>query len=109
MATAEVDTRIEPTAWQSRVGAIPDDFDVFLGGGRGGGKTWGFLLLVLKHCEQHGRHARVLIVRRNFPDMRDLETEARHLFRTAYGKALQHNAQTHRFIMPNGRFIGFFR
>ena len=105
MATAEAIERVEPTEFQARAGAGPDRFDLFLGGGRGGGKTRGLLFIVLRHCEQHGRHARVLIVRRHFPDMRDLEAEARYLFGAAYGKRLGYNAQTHRFTFPNGAIV----
>lgn len=106
-AVAETDTRIEPTDWQGRVLSVPEDADLFLGGGRGGGKSMGMLLLILRHVEQLGHLARVLVLRRNFPDMRDLEAEARYLFRTAYGKALSHNAQTHRFTTPAGGVIQF--
>ena len=105
MATAETIERVDPTEFQAQAGAVPDDFDLFLGGGRGGGKTRGLLFIVLRHCEQYARHARVLIVRRHFPDMRDLEAEARYLFGAAYGKRLSFNAQTHRFTFPNGAIV----
>jgi hypothetical protein len=37
---------------------------LFLGGGRGGGKTFGVILLILEHCERYGVHARVLVTRK---------------------------------------------
>ena len=89
--TAEVVERIEPTQLQARVLAIPETYDIALTGGRGGGKTFGVLLLILRHVETHGRNARVLVVRKNFPDMRDFEAEARFLFGQAYGPALRYN------------------
>ncbi|ROO23779.1 terminase large subunit domain-containing protein [Salinisphaera orenii] len=98
---AEVAERIEPSAFQARVLATPEQYDVALTGGRGGGKTFALLLLILRHVEMHGINARVLVVRKNFPDLRDFEAEARYLFGTAYGSALSYNAQQHIFRFPN--------
>lgn len=98
---------IEPTPFQTQVLAVPEGCDLFLGGGRGGGKSYGLLLLALRHAEQYRENARVLIVRRDFPSLRDLEAEARHLFRQAYGKRLGHNQQDHSFKFPNGALVRF--
>ncbi len=98
---------IEPTPWQTHVLAAPEEHDLFLGGGRGGGKSYACLLLALRHIEQYGANARVLIVRRDFPSLRDLEGEAHNLFRTAYGKALGHNAADHVFKFPSGAVVRF--
>lgn len=100
-ATIELE-RIEPTPLQARVLAIPEQYDLALTGGRGGGKTFSVLLLILRHVETHGQNARVLVVRKNFPDLRDFEAEARFLFGSAYGQALSYNAQSHLFTFPNG-------
>ena len=97
--------RITPTPWQARVLSVPEAFDLFLGGGRGGGKTYGLLLLILRHVETYGELARVLVTRRNFPDMRDFEAEALALFRAAYGRALGFNAQSHLFRFPSGATV----
>lgn len=107
MAEAATAERVTPTTWQARVLSIPEHFDVFLGGGRGGGKSFACLLLALRHVEQYAANARILIVRRDFPSLRDLEGEARGLFRTAYGKALGHNAAMHLFKFPNGATVQF--
>jgi hypothetical protein len=80
---------------------------LFLGGGRGGGKSFTCLLLALRHVEQYGENARVLIIRRDFPSLRDLEGEARNLFRTAYGKSLGHNQADHVFKFPSGAVVRF--
>ena len=103
-ATAE---RVAPTDWQARVLAVPEHFDIFLGGGRGGGKSYACLLLALRHLEQYAANARVLVVRRDFPSLRDLEGEARGLFRQAYGKGLGHNQADHVFRFPNGATVQF--
>jgi hypothetical protein len=102
MAEAAVAERIEPTPWQSRVLAVPEQYDLFLGGGRGGGKTYALLLLILRHVETYGHNARVLVIRRNYPDLRDMEAEARFLFGRAYGRGLSFNQQSHLFRFPNG-------
>lgn len=102
---AAVAERIEPSAFQGRVLAIPEEYDVALTGGRGGGKTFAVLLLILRHVETHGSAARVLVVRKHFPDLRDFEGEARFLFGTAYGGALHYNAQDHLFRFPNGATV----
>ncbi|ORE86040.1 Terminase-like family protein [Oceanococcus atlanticus] len=99
-------TVIQPTDYQARVLSIPEDTDICLAGGRGGGKTFAELLLSVRHVEQYGKNARVLIVRKNFPDLRDFETEARHLFTSAYDK-VSFNAQTHMFKFPNGATVAF--
>lgn len=104
MATA-VEQRIEPSAFQSAVLSIPEPFDVALTGGRGGGKTYGLLLLILRHVEAYQHNARVLVIRRNFPDLRDFEAEGRYLFGTAYGTALRYNSQQHLFNFPNGATV----
>jgi len=55
--------------------AVPEQFDLFLGGGRGGGKTHLLAALFLRHCEQYGENAKCLVVRRSFPALQDLEAE----------------------------------
>ena len=100
-------TTVKPTDWQAHVLAVPQEVDLFLGGGRGGGKSFACLLLALRHVEQHGADARVLVVRRDFPSLRDLENEARGLFRTAYGRQLGHNQADHTFRFPSGAVVRF--
>lgn len=107
MATAEVVETIDPTPLQARVLAVPEDHDIFLGGGRGGGKSYALLMLAVRHVEQYGRNAHVLIVRRHHPDLRQLETEARYLFTSAYGRAVRFNSQTHVFTFGNGASVQF--
>lgn len=102
---AEVVDRIEPTAFQQAVLTVPEHIDLFLGGGRGGGKTHGVLFIVTRHVETYGSHARVLVVRKNFPDLRDFEAEARYLFTAAYGKQVTYNGQDHMFRFANGATV----
>lgn len=91
--------------WQSQAMTVPESIDLFLGGGRGGGKTFLLAALFLRHCEQHGEHARCLVVRKSFPGLQDIEAEFRTYFGSIYGKALKFDAQKHRFTLPNGATI----
>lgn len=104
-ALAQAPERIEPTPFQQQVLGVPETFDLFLGGGRGGGKTYALLLLILRHVESYGANARCLVVRRDFPSLRDFEAEARHLFGLAYGKSLSYNGASHLFRFPNGATV----
>ena len=93
------------SAWQSQAMAVPEQFDLFLGGGRGGGKTHLLAALFLRHCEQHGADAKCLVVRKSFPALQDLEAEFLKYFRSIYGTALKADGQKHRFTLPNGAVI----
>ena len=42
---------IKLNPFQAKLMTIPMDFDVFLGGGRGGGKSFGIVLACLRHIE----------------------------------------------------------
>ena len=96
---------IEPTPWQSQVLAVPETIDLFLGGGRGGGKSFGLLLLILRHIEQYESNARILFIRRNYRDLLDFEAEARALFRTAYGSGFSFNSNDHLFRFSSGAVL----
>jgi len=105
VATAVDTHRVGPTTYQAHVLAIPETVDAFLGGGRGGGKTHALLFTILRHVEQYASNARVLVVRRGFPALRDFEGEARSLFSQAYGAAVRYNAQDHLFRFANGATV----
>lgn len=93
---------IEPTPFQNRVLAVPEDVDLFLGGGRGGGKSHCKALLILRHVEQHRDRARVLYVRRTYKGLADFELVLRSLFSAAYSSAASYNATEHVFRLPYG-------
>jgi len=91
--------------WQQQAMTVPEQFDLFLGGGRGGGKSHLLAALFLRHCEQYGERARCLVVRRSFPGLQDLEAEFRSYFTTIYGNALKIDVNKHRFTLPGGAII----
>jgi len=97
--------RIEPTPFQTKVLAIPEDHFLFLGGGRGGGKSFGLQLLILRHCQQYGPLARVLVTRRRLKSLMQFAEELRGLLRGAYGAAVAYNLNDNVFRLPNGATV----
>jgi len=93
---------IEPTPYQARVLSVPENMDLFLGGGRGGGKSHCKALLILRHVEQYRERARVLYVRKTYKGLSDFELVLRQLFSAAYGSAASYNASEHVFRLPYG-------
>ena len=91
--------------WQQQAMAVPEQYDLALTGGRGGGKTRLLGALFLRHCEQYGARARCLIVRRSFPGLQDLEQELIAFFFEVYGNACRFDGQKHIFRLPNGATI----
>ena len=91
--------------WQSQAMTVPESIDLFLGGGRGGGKSRFLAALFLRHCEQHKDRARCLVVRRSFPGLQDLESEFRSFFYDVYGNTAKYDQQKHLFTLPNGATI----
>jgi len=94
----------EPTVtpFQKRVFAIPEQYDVALGGGRGGGKSYALALLGLRHVEQHGPSARALFLRQNYPALPDFESILRELFGFVYGASASYNAAAHLWRFETG-------
>lgn len=96
---------ISPTAFQARVLSIPEQHWLFLGGGRGGGKSMGLQFLILRHCNQYGARARVLVTRRRLKSLLQFGEELRSLLRAAYGSAVAYNHNDNIFRLPNGATI----
>ena len=89
------------TPFQERVLYVPESFDMFLGGGRGGGKSTTLALLALRHVEQHGKHARVLYLRRTYKGGEDFAAICHDIFGSAYERA-RYNATERLWRFPNG-------
>jgi hypothetical protein len=97
--------QIEFNDFQKRVMLLPEEVDVFLGGGRGGGKSYAEALLALRHVEQYGSAARILYVRRTYRGLADFELVCRELFGMVYGTAARYNSQEHCWRFPNGGYL----
>lgn len=85
----------------------PEEVDLFLGGGRGGGKSYTLALLALRHVEQYGDKARILYIRKTYKGLADFELLTRELFATVYGQAARYNAAEHVWRFPNGGYMEF--
>lgn len=91
--------------FQQKVMIVPEELDMFLGGGRGGGKSYGLALLALRHVEQYGDRARILYIRRSYKGIADFELVTRELFATVYGAAARYNGADHVWRFPNGAYM----
>lgn len=91
--------------FQARVLAIPECFDIFLGGGRGGGKDYAIALLILRHVEQYGDRARILYVRQSYKGLADFELVCRELFGQVYGTDARYNSADHVWRFPGGGYF----
>jgi hypothetical protein len=98
---------LELNDFQQRVLLLPEEVDGFLGGGRGGGKSYALAVLALRHVEQYGNAARILYIRRTYKGLGDFELIARDLFGTVYGGAARYNASEHVWRFPNGGYMEF--
>jgi len=76
--------------FQRGVLSIPEDADVFLGGGRGGAKSYTLAILALRHAEQHGANARILYIRQNHQGCLDFQALCLDLFHRIYGAAIRY-------------------
>ncbi|AFL87458.1 Terminase-like family [Terriglobus roseus DSM 18391] len=91
--------------FQENLMTIPESFDVFLGGGRGGGKSYGLAYLALRHAEQYGVKARILYLRKTYKGLSDFELVTRELFGKVYGTEAKYNAAEHVWRFPNGAYM----
>lgn len=100
---SQSDLKISP--FQGRVLSIPEELDVFLGGGRGGAKSYTMALLILRYVEQYAERARILYIRQSYKGIADFETICRELFTMAYGGGCRYNQSDHAFRFPNGAYL----
>ena len=96
---------IELNAFQERALLVPESIDLFLGGGRGGGKSYAMALLALRHCEQYGKRARVLYLRRTYKGLADFELTTQELFGKVYGQGARYNGAEHTWKLPGGGVV----
>ncbi|HAJ41063.1 MAG TPA: terminase, partial [Alcanivorax sp.] len=96
---------IEFNDFQEKTLAIPEELDAFLGGGRGGGKSYALALLAMRHVEMYGNQARILYLRKTYKGMADFELITRELFGMVYGTAARYNQGEHVWKFPNGAYM----
>ncbi len=91
--------------FQRRVLEIPETFDLFLGGGRGGAKSYALALLALRHIAQYAERARVLYLRQSYKGLADFEQITRELFATVYGTDARYNSASGVWRFPGGGYM----
>lgn len=96
---------IQLSEFQQKAMMLPEEVDVFLGGGRGGGKSFLEALLALRHVEQYGAKARILYIRRSYKGLADFELVTRELFGQVYGTAARYNGAEHCWRFPNSAYM----
>jgi len=98
-------TGLQLNEFQRKLLSLPEEVDAFLGGGRGGGKSYGLALLALRHAEQYGERARILYLRRTYKGLADFELVTRELFGLVYGTDARYNAAEHVWRLPNNGYV----
>lgn len=96
---------LQLNGFQDKVLRAPESVDIFLGGGRGGGKSYALALLALRHAEQYKDKARILYVRRTYKGLADFELLTRELFGMVYGQSAKFNATEHVWRFPNNAYM----
>jgi hypothetical protein len=97
------------TAWQPQKGPQAafvgcPVFEVFFGGARGGGKSFGMIGDWALHSDQYGQDAVGLMIRRTRIELLDLFEQARSVY-AKIGAAATYNPL--RIVMPNGARLTF--
>ena len=98
-------TALQRSPFQDKVLLVPESIDLFLGGGRGGGKDYGCGHLILRHVEQYGPRARILYLRRTYKGLADFELVCREMFGALYGSDASYNGKEHVWRFPNGAYL----
>lgn len=94
--------QLKISPFQERVLRVPEEYDLFLGGGRGGAKSATLALLDWRHIEQYAAKARALYLRLTHKGCADFISLCWDLFGPVYGAALRFNGTEGLFRFPNG-------
>jgi hypothetical protein len=93
---------MELSPFQNKALLVPEGFDLFLGGGRGGSKSHTLALLAMRHAEQYGRKAHILYLRQTYQGLADFESVTRLIFGELYGRRAKYNGASHIWRLPSG-------
>jgi len=97
---------IQLNDFQQRVCAVPENWNLALTGGRGGGKSYAIAILILRHIVRFGDRSRVLFVRQTHQGCEDFVLILRELFARIWGAAVTYNANSGIWRgFPNGGYL----
>ena len=94
MDVGRQDEAIKISPFQHRVCAIPEEWNLALTGGRGGGKSWVTAILILRHLIKYGEKARVWFIRTDHAGCADMVLIMREMFGRIWGSAVRFNQQS---------------
>lgn len=100
---------VRPSRFQRRILITPENMNLFLGGGRGGGKSTGSLFACARHETQYGARSRQLVVRPdNAKGASDFEDQAEALYKQAFSPSrVSRNRQEHLIRVKDGGTLEF--
>ncbi len=96
---------MKPTEFQSLALSVPEQFNLLLAGGRGGGKSVAIQLAVVRHCEQYGEKARPLLIRETYIALSELWDALVILLKQVYPRGVRPNLSTRTIRLPNGAVV----
>jgi hypothetical protein len=92
--------------FQGRILDLPEDTCLALSGGKGGGKTRGAALIVLRHVGTYGAAARVLWLRQSHRGVLDAQGQLVEVFGEAFGgRGYRLNSNEGIFTLPSGASV----
>lgn len=86
---------LELNAFQKQLLNVPEELDVFAGGGRGGGKSFALALLRCVTASNTANARCASYLRKTYAGLRDFELVTRELFGLVYGTAARYNGTEH--------------
>lgn len=98
---------IQPSQYQHAILSMPETVNLLLAGGRGGGKSYAIMFLLLRHAHQYGGKAYALLVRESYEAIKQLEEDFEMLLLQVFGRAVRHNKTEHTFYFPSGAKVQF--
>ena len=96
---------LQISPFQEKTLRIPEEYDIFLGGGRGGAKSYDLGIIALRHVEQYVKKARILYIRQTYKGLADFENISRDLFGLVYGNSARYNSTEHVWRFPNAAYL----
>jgi hypothetical protein len=98
-------TAVQPTPVQARTLAFRGFCNILDSGGRGSGKSFGFVLDILDHCRDFAQEARPLVLRESWAGLQELSDKILSLCIVAFGPKVQRNKAEGTITLPNGAVI----